>query len=88
MKPIMILKKVSDIRNAYGYDFVAILQFNYDGNGNAIVQFYNKGDIQKDLKFCLRKDLNNILFGNPTNGEKWYRHVINHRKITIKEILK
>ena len=54
----MKLKKISDEGNDYGYDIIEILQFNYDGQGNAIAKFDGR------LDFLAQTDLDMILFGN------------------------
>jgi len=62
----MKFKKITDDGNAYGFDMIEVLEFNYDGEGHAII----KED--GELAFCHKNDLNLIMFGDPGSGEKWY----------------
>jgi len=39
MQPIIVLKKINDNGNAYGFDKIEILQFNYDAKGGAIIRY-------------------------------------------------
>ena len=70
MTPIIVLKKISDDGNAYGFGKIEIIQFNYNGNGDAIVR-HDGGQLESLGK----QDLDLVLFGDPGNGDRWYAPV-------------
>lgn len=65
----MKLQKILDEGNAYGYETIEIIHFNYNGDGDAI-GLYDGGN---ELEFIHHKDLDLILFGDPVEGSKWYK---------------
>jgi hypothetical protein len=72
--PLLILEQIPgsdtpDEPNAYGYGTILIWQFNFDGNGTAIVSY----DDNSELDSCAGEDLEYILFGDPGSGHRWYR---------------
>lgn len=72
--PILILKKIpgsdtADEPNFHGYKTILIWQFNFDGEGAALVSY----DDDLELDMCFGDDLQHILFGNPVSGHRWYR---------------
>ncbi len=71
LRSIVSLKKVSDEGNAYGFEFVHILAFNYDGKGGTIVRH----DDEQELDYCHGNDLDRILFGDPGTGHRCYMPV-------------
>ncbi len=62
----MKFKKCSDVGNVYEFDIIEFIEFNYDGKGSAIVK--NDGEL---MTYKL-VDVNQIMFGVPGTGEKWY----------------
>ena len=66
--PLIVLEKVTDDGNPYGFYFIEIFHFNYDGKGGALV----KQDGEFD--YCHPNDLNCILFGGD-DGVRWYRPI-------------
>ena len=70
MKPIIVLKKIRDVGNAYGFSKIEIIQFNYNGAGDAIVR--NDG---AELDSMGKPDLDLVLFGDPGTGDRWYAPV-------------
>lgn len=74
--PILILEQIpgsdtSDEPNVYGYGTILIWQFNFDGDGSALVTH----DDVAELDSYSDKDLQYILFGNPFSGHRWYRPI-------------
>lgn len=72
--PILILEQIpgsdtSEEPNVYGYGTISIWQFNFDGEGAALVSY----DDDSELDLCFGKDLEFVLFGNPWSGHRWYR---------------
>lgn len=72
--PILTLEQIpgsdtADEPNAYGYGTISIWQFNFDGTGSALVTH----DDDAELDSYSDEDLQNILFGNPFSGHRWYR---------------
>jgi hypothetical protein len=65
----MKLKKVSDEGNAYGFETIEIIKFNYDGKGGAICI------CDGEMMSFMIIDLDFILFGRPGDGQKWYKFV-------------
>ena len=55
MMPIMTLEKLSDKYNAYGFDTIEVIAFNYDGEGTAVcfadgyLTLFGKGDLEEIL---------------------------------------
>ena len=70
MKPILTLKLVPSTRktNAYGFKKIHIMHFNYDGQGTALVRH----DGSKNMETYVLKDLEAILLGDATSGDRWY----------------
>ena len=64
--PAVTLQKIRDENNAYGFDIIEILVFNYDGSGAAICRF------DGELDSIRGDDLHYVLFGDPWTGERWY----------------
>jgi hypothetical protein len=74
--PILILKKIpgsntADDPNYYGYKTILIWQFNFDGEGSALVSY----DDDLELDSIFGEDLQHILFGDSGSGHRWYRPV-------------
>ena len=67
IKPLLVLEKVTDDGNAYGFDRLEIVCFNYDGEGGALV----KAD--GELEYFHPNDLDCILHG--VDGVRWYRPI-------------
>ena len=55
--------------NVYGYDRIDIWCFNYDGQGTALITT----DDDPEFTGLHRMDLDEILFGEPVDGVRWYR---------------
>jgi len=70
-KPLLILKKITDKENSYGYDTIRIWQFNYDGEGTALVSFDNEAEFDT----LHRNDVFCVLCGSPFDGHRCYRPV-------------
>jgi len=74
--PLLILKEIpgSDTPanpKTYGYDTIRIWQFNYDGQGTALVSYDNNNELES----LSGDDLHLILCGDPGNGHRWYQPV-------------
>lgn len=72
--PILILEQIpgsdtADDPNSCGYGTIRFWQFNFDGEGGALVTY----DEETELDLCFGEDLQYILFGNPGSGHRWYR---------------
>ena len=67
VKALLVLEKVTDDGNPYGFDCIEIIYFNYDGEGGALV----KED--GELEYCHPNDLHYILHGD--DGVRWYRPI-------------
>ena len=65
---LLILLKTSDDGNAYGFECIEVLQFNYDGQGSALVR------MDGELDSLHPNDLDYVLHGNE-DGVRWYRPV-------------
>ena len=71
MKPLFVLEKTSDENNGYGYSRIELLCLNYNGQGGAIARFDNEAE----LNHITAGDLDFMLFGDPGDGDRWYRMV-------------
>ncbi len=76
INPVLTLEQIpgsdtADEPNAYGYETIRIWVFNFDGDGSALVTH----DDDAELDSYSDKDLQNILFGNPFSGHRWYRPI-------------
>ena len=73
MNPILILEKIpgSDTvePNVYGFETIRIWQFDFDGQGGALVTY----DDNSEFDACYGESLYYLLFGNPGSGHRWYR---------------
>lgn len=63
---IMWFDKIEDEGNEFGYDQIKIVEFNYDSAGTALVR------ADGILKALSAHSLDLILFGDTSNGLKWY----------------
>jgi len=70
-QPVLILKKLTDDGNFIGFDTIRIWQFNFDGEGTALLSF----DSEDELSSMYGMDLNFILCGDPVSGQRCYRPV-------------
>ena len=69
--PILKLKQVKE--NAYGYERIDIVHFNFDGEGSALVYCYHEKE--KHLASFRGKDLYRILIGDPGSGDIYYKEI-------------
>ena len=69
--PSLILEKLTDDGNFIGFDTIRIWQFNFDGEGTALLSF----DSEDELSIMYGMDLNFILCGDPVTGQRCYRPV-------------
>jgi len=71
MTDSIVFEKTEAEGNVLGHDKIEIVEFNYDGNGSALVRW----DSDPDLDSLGGEDLDLVLFGDPGSGTRFYRLV-------------